>query len=81
MYTNNHNGSLQEPRQCTPQGPSACAETLRCRWSHCQPLGEGMKENHLLPPDSHKQDRSSLHSRAVLKGLQMMHLMVSENCP
>lgn len=81
MHTNNHNGSLQEPGQCTPWGPSACAETLRCPRSCCQLLGEGLEENHLLPPDSHKQDGSSLHSRAVLKGPKMMHLMVSENCP
>ena len=53
-----------------PGGPSDSAETLRCPGLTVSLSRKGLeKENHLLPPDAHKQDWSSQHSRAVLKGL------------
>lgn len=50
-------------------GSSDSAETLRCPGLTVGLSGKGLeKENHLLPPDVYKQDWSSQHSRAVLKG-------------
>lgn len=82
MHTTSYNGSLQEPGQCPSRGPGTFCWNLKVPWSYYQPLREGSEDkNHVFASDAHKQEGSPQHSEAVPKGSEMMHLMVSENCP